>query len=229
VQVNDWPLEQKLIGERDTLGHYLSGHPLDPWRSELVNLVGFDLSQCEKIWGEKKNHRGEAALVVAGLVTSVRRRGENMAIVQIEDGHGQLEVTFFREAFQQYGALATRDRIMVIEGGLAEDHFSGGMSLRARQCWDFKTLCSQQGRRLSISADLRQAGTWEGMQQIMAAYRPGGTPLRMELRTDTSQGTLDLNGPNSVRSEPELISSLRALPGISSVALTLHKPWLAVN
>jgi len=229
VQVNDWPLEQKLNGERDTLGHYLSGHPLDPWRSELQNLVGFDLSQCEKIWGEKKNHRGEAAIVVAGLVTSVRRRGENMAIVQIEDGHGQLEVTFFREAFQQYGALATRDRIIVIEGGLAEDHFSGGMSLRARQCWDFKILCSQQGRRLSISADLRQPGTWEGMQQIMSAYRPGGTPLRMELRTGNSQGTLDLNGPNSVRSEPELISSLRALPGISNVALTLHKPWLAVN
>ncbi len=229
VQVNDWPLEQKLNGERDTLGHYLSGHPLDPWRNELQNLVGFDLSQCEKIWGEKKNHRGEAQIVVAGLVTSVRRRGENMAIVQIEDGHGQLEVTFFREAFQQYGALATRDRIMVIEGGLAEDHFSGGMSLRAKQCWDFKTLCSQQGRRLSISADLRQAGTWEGMQQIMSAYRPGGTPLRMELRTLTSQGTLDLNGPNSVRSEPELVSSLRALPGITSVALTLHKPWLAVN
>jgi DNA polymerase-3 subunit alpha len=229
VQVNDWPLEQKLNGERDTLGHYLSGHPLDPWRSELQNLIGFDLSQCEKIWGEKKNHRGEAQIVVAGLVTSVRRRGENMAIVQIEDGCGQLEVTFFREAFQQYGALATRDRILVIEGGLAEDHFSGGMSLRAKQCWDFKTLCSQQGRRLSITADLRQAGTWEGMQQIMSAYRPGGTPLRMELRTDRSQGTLDLNGPNSVRSEPELISSLRALPGISNVALTLHKPWLAVN
>nr|HPO24159.1 DNA polymerase III subunit alpha [Arenimonas sp.] len=193
VQVNDWPLEQKLNGERDTLGHYLSGHPLDPWRSELQNLIGFDLSQCEKIWGEKKNHRGEAQIVVAGLVTSVRRRGENMAIVQIEDGCGQLEVTFFREAFQQYGALATRDRILVIEGGLAEDHFSGGMSLRAKQCWDFKTLCSQQGRRLSITADLRQAGTWEGMQQIMSAYRPGGTPLRMELRTDRSQGTLDLN------------------------------------
>ncbi|HOZ04769.1 MAG TPA: DNA polymerase III subunit alpha [Arenimonas sp.] len=229
VQVNDWPLEQKLNGERDTLGHYLSGHPLDPWRNELQNLIGFDLSQCEKIWGEKKNHRGEAQIVVAGLVTSVRRRGENMAIVQIEDGCGQLEVTFFREAFQQYGALATRDRILVIEGGLAEDHFSGGMSLRAKQCWDFKTLCSQQGRRLSITADLREAGTWEGMQQIMSAYRPGGTPLRMELRTDRSQGTLDLNGPNSVRSEPELISSLRALPGISNVALTLHKPWLAVN
>ena len=229
VQVNDWPLEQKLNGERDTLGHYLSGHPLDPWRSELQNLIGFDLSQCERIWGEKKNHRGDAPMVVAGLVTSVRRRGENMAIVQIEDGHGQLEVTFFREAFQQFGALATRDRILVIDGGLSEDHFSGGMSLRAKQCWDFKTLCSQQGRRLSITADLRKTGTWEGMQKIMSAYRPGGTPLRMELRTHSSQGSLDLNGPNSVRSEPELISSLRALPGISNVALTLHKPWLAVN
>ncbi len=229
VQVNDWSLEQKLNGERDTLGFYLSGHPLDPWRLELQNLVGFDLSQCEKIWSEKKNHRGEAQMIVAGLVSSVRRRGENMAIVQIEDGLGQLEVTLFREALQQYGALATRDRILIIEGGLSEDHFSGGMALRAKQCWDFKTLCSQQGRRLSISADLRQSGTWEAMQHVMSAYRPGGTPLRLNLQTHTSQGAVDLNGPNSVRTEPELITSLRALPGVSQVALTLHKPWLAVN
>ena len=58
---------------------------------------------------------------------------------------------------------------MVIEGGLAEDHFSGGMSLRAKQCWDFKTLCSQHRSPPVDQRGLRQAGNWEGMQQIMSA------------------------------------------------------------
>src|SRR5690606_37613470 len=46
-EVPEWPLAQKLAGERDTLGHYLSGHPLDPYRSELKALVGTDLGQLD--------------------------------------------------------------------------------------------------------------------------------------------------------------------------------------
>src|SRR4029079_14805855 len=46
----DWPLEQKLLGERETLGHYLSGHPLDPWCDELSALVGFHLGELDRVW-----------------------------------------------------------------------------------------------------------------------------------------------------------------------------------
>src|SRR5690606_1199047 len=52
-QVPDWPLQQRLQGERETLGHYLSGHPLDPYRDELRNLVGHDLGDLDRIWNER--------------------------------------------------------------------------------------------------------------------------------------------------------------------------------
>ncbi len=221
----DWPLEQKLIGERETLGHFLSGHPLDPWKDELAALVGFSLGDVEKLWGERKDRRGEAQVVLAGLVTQVRRRGDNQAFVQIEDTRGRLECAFFSDSFSEYASLLSRDRIIIIEGGLREDSFNGGFSLRARQCWDFRSLCSQQGRRLSLTVDLRQQGTWEKLQQALSAYRPGGTPLRLDLLTPASRGTVDLNGPNSVRTDAELINLLRALPGISGVSLAMHRPW----
>jgi DNA polymerase III subunit alpha len=229
VHVNDWALEQKLQGERETLGHYLSGHPLDPWRNELDHLIGFHLNQTDKVWSERKNYRGEAPIAVAGMVANVRRRGESMAFAQIEDGYGQMEVAFFRDAFQQYGAMLSRDRILVIEGNLSEDQFSGGMVLRAKQCWDFKALCAQQGRRLSFKLDLRKPRAWEQLEDAMTPFRPGGTPLRMHVLTDVSQGLLDVNSLHSVRSEPELLNALRALPAVSEVSLTMHRPWLAAS
>src|SRR3546814_6100905 len=52
----EWPLAQKLAGERDTLGHYLSGHPLDPYRDELAALVGSDLGQLDALWAAGQNN-----------------------------------------------------------------------------------------------------------------------------------------------------------------------------
>ena len=222
----DWPLETKLLGERETLGHYLSGHPLDPWRGELQSLVGTDLRGLDTLWSQKKDRRGEAPVVLAGVVASVRRRGDSMAFVRVEDGRGQLEVAFFREAFAEAAHLLTRDRILLVEGGLGEDQFSGGFVLRARQCWDFRQLCAQHARRLGLTVDLRAQGAWERLQQVLAAFRPGATPLRLDVLTAArARGTVDINGSQGVRTDPELISQLRALPGVSQVSLQLHRPW----
>src|SRR5690606_10965014 len=60
--VPEWPLAQKLTGERDTLGHYLSGHPMDPYRVDLKALLGNDLGELDRLWssqpqGEKRGWR----------------------------------------------------------------------------------------------------------------------------------------------------------------------------
>ncbi len=222
-ECEDWPLERKLIGERDTLGHYLSGHPMDPWRGELASLVGLTLADLDRVYGERRDRRGEAAVTLAGMVVSMRRRGDSQAFVQIEDGHGRIECAFFGEAFAAHAALLSRDRILVIEGGLREDEFSGGYSLRARACWDFRQLCAQNGRCLSLTLDLRERDVWERFEKALTPFRPGGTPLRLEIVTGHSRGTLDLNGPQSVRADPELLGALRAMPGVSAVNLSLQR------
>ncbi|HEY2346472.1 MAG TPA: DNA polymerase III subunit alpha [Xanthomonadaceae bacterium] len=225
-EAHEAPLEQKLAGEYATLGHYLSGHPLDPHRAELSSLTnGGTLADLDRLWRAGRDRRGEAQVVLAGIVGLVRRRGDSQAFAQFEDGFGQIEVAFFREAFADYAALLGRGRILLIEGGLREDEYSGGFSLRASRVWDYQQLCAQQARRLSFAADLRDPGLLERVEQMLAAYRPGGTALRLRLRTPTASGTIDLNGTQSVRVEPQLLGKLRALPGVSEVAVQLQKPW----
>src|SRR5690606_26654315 len=183
------------------------------------------LNELDALWSAKKDRRGEAAVVLAGLVTGVRRRGDSMAFVRIEDGRGQLEVAFFRDACTEFGHLLTRDRILLVEGNLGEDQYTGGFVLRARQCWDFRQLCSEHARCLALTVDLRAQGAWERLQKALADYRPGATPLRLDLLTPKARGTLNVNGSQGVRTDPELISQLRALPGVSRVTLALHRPW----
>lgn len=221
---DDWPLAQKLTGERETLGHYLSGHPLDPRRSELNALVGYDLGDLERVLSQKRDRRGEAQVVVAGMVTAIRKRGETMAFVQIEDGKGRLECLFFRDAFIEYGAMLSRDRVLVIEGSLSDDDFSGGFSLRAKRCWDYRELCAG-GQRLDLRIDLRGNASLEQLETTLNPYRPGKTPLRLHTTTTAGCGVIEINGVHSVRSEPELIDQLRALPAISEVSLLLPRPW----
>ena len=241
---DEWPLSQRLNGERETLGHYLSGHPLDPYREELSNLVGTDLGKLDQLYesaappsrgrgggddnGGGRQWRSEATVIVAGLVIGMRKRGDSQAFVQIEDGRGRLECAFFAEPYFEYQQLLTRDRILIIEGGLREDEFSGGFSLRAKRCWDYKQICAQHAQRLSLRLDLREKGLMQKVESLLGQHRPGHTPLRYDLILPQGcAGQLDLNGTQSVRVEADLPSALRSLPGVRTVKVAMSRPWTA--
>jgi DNA polymerase-3 subunit alpha len=227
--VDEWPLQQKLQGERETLGHYLSGHPLDPYRDELRGLVGHDLGDLDRLWSERSDDerrgwRPEMTAVIAGQVIGMRKRGDSQAFVQIEDGRGRIECAFFAEAYYEYAQLLTRDRILVIEGGLREDEFSGGFSLRARRCWDYAALCGQHAQRVSVKLDLREHGVLPTFERVLQGHA-GPTPLLIEAITATAVGRLSLNGGQGLRVDPTLPGLLRSLPGVRAVRVALSKPW----
>ena len=230
----EWSLRQLLDGERDTLGHYLSGHPFDPYREEVRQLVGSDLGELDRLWGaapqgEKRGWRPEVQVVVAGLVVGIRRKGDSQVFVQLEDGRGRLECGVFAEAAAELSSLLVRDRVLVVQGGLREDEFNGGWSLRLKQAWDFEQLCANHSQRLSLKVDLHDPAVWPRIDALLAGYRPGPTPLRLHLQVpgngQAANGVLDLNGAASVRVDPPLLDALRAQPGVRAVRLAIGRPW----
>jgi DNA polymerase-3 subunit alpha len=226
-------MSRRLQGERDALGHFLSGHPLDAHREELRALVGHDLGGLERIWErgaqapkqEGRGWRQDVPMVVAGLVVASRRKGDGQVFVLIEDGRGKIECAFFNEAASEFAPLLVRDRILLVEGGLREDEFNGGFSLRARRAWDFHKLCESGSQQLAMIVDARVPGTMASVEDILARHRPGNTPLRYELRVEGAEGRIDLNGSQGVRGDADLPTLLRALPGVRAVRLSVAKPW----
>src|SRR5690606_1930568 len=123
----EWPLRQVLDGERETLGHYPSGHPSAPNIAYVRRMVGSARGDQEKRWSsgisganEKRSWRPEVQVVVAGLVVGLRRKGDSQVFVQLEDGRGRLECGVFAEAAAEMSGLLVRDRVLVVQGGLRE-------------------------------------------------------------------------------------------------------------
>jgi DNA polymerase-3 subunit alpha len=233
-EVDEWPLAQKLNGERETLGHYLSGHPMDPYREDLKALVGNDLGSLESIvgnpfngggGGEKKWRPGVVA-VLAGKVVAVRQKGDSQSFITLEDGRGRVECSAFSDAMAEFGQLLTRDRILVVKGDLREDEFNGGYALRLRHCWDYAQLV-QQAQKLSMRLDLRVPGVLERIESLLAERRPGKTSLRLDLLLPGGvAGMLEINGSQSVRVDADLVGTLRELPGVRAVKMAMgHRPW----
>ncbi|MBP3973755.1 DNA polymerase III subunit alpha [Pseudoxanthomonas spadix] len=231
-EVDEWPLAHKLNGERETLGHYLSGHPMDPYRDDLKALVGNDLGSLETIvnaqfsGGEKKGWRPGVTAVLAGKVVAVRQKGDSQSFVTLEDGRGRVECSAFSDAMGDFGHLLTRDRILVVKGELREDEFNGGYALRLRQCWDYAQLV-QQAQKLSMRLDLRVPGVLARIESLLAERRPGSTSLRLDLLLPEGvAGTLEINGSQSVRVDAELVGTLRELPGVRAVKMAMgQRPW----
>ncbi|MDO1529885.1 DNA polymerase III subunit alpha [Fulvimonas sp. R45] len=231
----DWPLEQKLQGERDTLGHYLSGHPTDPWREELAQLATCPLGEIAERYQPPRPRKGDGddgnrfrrgpdtPWTVAGMVVAVRKRGDSDAFVRLEDGTGIIEVSFFGELYQQAAPLLVRDEILVVEGGLRIDDFSGGgFQLRARGVTTLGDACRRQARLLHVKLNGIGPGFVQQLQQALAGYRGGRASVVLGgYHNQSAQADLELGEDWRVDAIPALLRAVRSLPGVEAARLRL--------
>ena len=224
----DWTLERKLAGERATLGHYLSGHPTDPWREALAQLATAPIGEIAQRWqppkrSEETRFRKEVPWTVAGMVTLQRRRGDNGAFVLFEDWSGRIEVGFFREAFADYAHLLVRDALLVVEGGLALDDFSGELQMRARRVWTLDDACAQYARALRIRVNGIDGGFAPSLKRALAGHG-GATPLLLTgYRNAQGSADFELGEDWRVRVTTDLLRTLTALPGVIGVNPSLSR------
>ncbi len=231
----EWPLEQKLQGERDTLGYYLSGHPTDPWKDELAQLSTCPLGEIVDRYQPPKPRKSDnddgnrfrrgpdTPWTVAGMVTAVRKRGDSDAFVRLEDGSGSIEVSFFGELYQQVAPLLTRDQMLIVDGGLRIDDFSGGgFQLRARSASSLADACRKHARLLQLKLNGIEPGFIEQLQHTLAGYRGGHTTVTLHgYHNRDAQADIELGQAWRVEAIPELLRSVRALPGVQAVRLRI--------
>ena len=233
----EWPLEQKLQGERDTLGHYLSGHPTDPWREELAQLSTCPLGEIAERYqpprlrkndnddGNRFRRGPDTPWTVAGMVTAVRKRGDSDAFVRLEDGTGTVEVSFFGELYQQVAPLLTRDEMLIVDGGLRIDEFSGGgFQLRARGAMTLADACRRHARALRVKLNGIGPGFEQELKQALAGYRGGrATVILHGYHNRAAQADLELGEDWRVNAVPDLLRALRGLSWVEAAKLKIVK------
>jgi DNA polymerase-3 subunit alpha len=218
-EVPEWPVAQRLAGERDTLGHYLSGHPTDAWRELLAQVATCPVGDIDKHYRPPaREGRGRYAelqsFTLAGSVVALRKQGDSRAFVTVEDFSGKFEAVLYRETWIEYGPLLTRDAILVFEGGLGVDDFTGGFQMRVNAVHTIETACERRARLLRLRLNGIRADFAARLHGALAGHRGGRTPVRLAYRNDGGQGEIELGPEWNVRASPALRDALMGLEGV---------------
>ncbi|MGD2084112.1 MAG: DNA polymerase III subunit alpha, partial [Chromatiales bacterium] len=225
----EWEEDQRLQGERDTLGLYLTGHPIDRYDAELGAVVSSRIGSLE-LAEEERRYGGRQRAVVAGLVVSVRQsqtqRGR-MGSVVLDDGTGRIEATLFSEIYEAHRDLLAQDRILVVAGTLAYDEYRGGLSLRADQVYEFEQAREAYASRLHLrlgaewlAAQGLDAGTFaERLAETLSPFLGGPCPLTLSYRGRGASADLVLGDAWRVHPHDELLHRLARFLGLERVAV----------
>jgi DNA polymerase-3 subunit alpha len=230
--VDEWDEDERLQGEKETLGLFLTGHPIDFYEPELGELVSArigKLSVDDAAPGER-GRRGGRRVVVAGLVIAVNRRNSQkgaMAGVVLDDKTGRIEATLFNENYERYRDLVATDRVLVMEGTLSPDEYRGGVSLRVDKVSAFEECrVARLGvLELGLDRELLQSRGWSAddfvhaLDQLLRPHCGGGAEARLRYAGQAAQGVLRLGPQWRVRVGDELLRQARRLFGNERVGL----------
>jgi DNA polymerase III subunit alpha len=232
VELPEWSESVRLTGERETLGLYLTGHPIGRFEAGLARLVSHrivDLISDRPIGGEGPRFGGGKPVTVAGLIDEVKKRGPRI-ILTLDDRTGRIEVNLFEDVFQKYRDLITKDALVLVDGMLRFDEFSDSWRLSARRLTELDKVREQQARRLVLKWPRNaNARVLQGrLQEVLTAWRPGPCPILIEYTLERDEGpwtgVFTLGNDWTVRATRELLEQLETLVGRGGVQVLYGAP-----
>ena len=217
VQIPDeeWDKKHLLALEREMLGLYVSGHPLDGL--ELALHERTDTSIATILEGELPHGK---QVVIGGIIASVDRRvnkrGEPWAIVRIEDLQGGVEVLFFPRIYQQVGMDIVEDAVVVVSAhvNIRDDRMSlFGDDLSVP---DLGADGISPVFHLRLTPQMCTPDLLSELKRILTNHA-GSSPVMVTLDSGVKTQRLALSDSLQVNASGELISDLKAVFGSNCV------------
>ena len=210
--IEEWSQQQLLAWEKETLGLYLSGHPLDRHARELSSLGVARISDLKP--GKRR---------VAGLINAVRymksRRGR-MAVITLDDGTARVESTVYNEVLESALDKVIEDRLVIVEGDCRMDDVSGEHGLNAQRVLSLEDLRSQHARGLLLQVD---AAGFDGLvpllQSVLSGQSGAGCAITIDYERDGVRARLRLGDEWRVKASDQLLDHLHARLGEGAVSI----------
>ena len=222
----DWSDEERLAGEKETLGLYLTGHPIEAYAHDLPQLTSGRIADV--LEAEPGAAPGRRDVVLAGLVLQMRRRGNRVSLV-LDDRSGRIEVTLFDDTYQECRNVVAPDAVLVVEGSLRFDDFIGDWRITARRVISIDQAREEQAARLLIcwNANGEESDFVERLRGTLQPYRQGKCPVALMYRGPGAHARIALGDDWQVHPTQELIRRLGKLVGGDNVRLVYARRGLA--
>jgi len=217
VDVPVWSDEQRLTGEKETLGLYLTGHPIEQYEHEIRAITSSRIVDLRPV--------KDQSVTVAGLITAIRtmnsRRGDRIAFITLDDRSGRIEVAVFSEAYVRFRDLLVKDSLVVVEGTISVDDYSGGVRMSADEIHAFDQAREYFSRALEIEVISEQAGNGfsASLTEVLQPFCEGSCPVWLRYQGQGAKARIVLGNQWRVHPTDELLRRLREMSESSDVEM----------
>jgi DNA polymerase-3 subunit alpha len=209
--VPDWTASETLTGEKEMLGIYVTGHPLDPFRDKVPELTPYNSGNCEKLT------RG-TEIKVCGILTGIQRKrnkeGKLFGVMQLEDWYGSLEALVFNsqyEALQQY--LVEDKAVMLRASVLPEENSSPRLNVQEIIPLEFARV--NYPALIAIRVGLGNPDRAAALKELLKR-KPGETDVRLRLEKPR-EFSVTLDTFVKIRPDKEFFKEVESICGKDSI------------
>ncbi len=216
--VRRWSDKERLKGEKDTLGLYLTGHPIDEYEKELSRFVSKKIVDLQPARGRQQK--------IAGLIVDLRvkktKRGDSLCFLTLDDRSARIDITVYGELYEQTRDWAVKDTIVIMEGEVTQDDYSGGLKVRCNKLSSIPQTRQQYAQVVRVKTDekMLSARQVKQFESVLQSYRlEEGLPVAVEYYRNDAAGMIKLGDGWRVNPSDELILALKDHFGDESIML----------
>lgn len=207
LDVAEWSEHERLFGEKETLGLYLTGHPIHRYLKELNHFTTDRIGNLRP----KQNHTS----ILAGIITQIRviqtKRGDRMAVVTIDDATTPIDVLCFSENYHKYRELLNKDKLIIVEGEVSVDEFSGGFRVLCRDILSIDQARERYAKHVQIRLSPTQSDEISKLSHVLEKYRGGRCRVAIDYARSDAMASLNLGDAWRVRPSDALLDHLRSV------------------
>ena len=213
-QVDPWPELQRLEAEKNSLGLYLTGHPVKVHYRDIKNFSSCLLGKVHRqVPADSKNRRG-VHMTLGALVTPLVRRTARGYFIAIEDHSGRVDAFLSNEVYATYADLMVKDSIVVIEGNVAKDDFTGGYKITANHIMSLGDAKARYAKGIDIAVSGPDDSLCSSLAATFSPYRKGASRVYLHYRNQRARVSLELGADWTVKPSEELIAALNELEAV---------------
>ncbi|NNC97844.1 MAG: DNA polymerase III subunit alpha [Gammaproteobacteria bacterium] len=236
-KVEEWKQDILLSAEKQALGLYLSGHPIDLVAHELANMTGNTIKSVKQhaadnhtpVENEKRYVRGGGApTLIAGLVVDMRKRGSRFSLV-LDDDTDRIEVGLFEETYEKYRHVLVKDRILVIAGKIAFDDYLNDFKITGDKVYDLEEARDQFAGRLVIrykntaSDSIEYEELLTRLQSSLEPHLDGNCRIVMAYQNDRSGAQIEFGDAWRVTPNKLMVENLQKILGKKNVRIQYQR------
>jgi DNA polymerase-3 subunit alpha len=210
-----WSKKESLAFEKEALGFYASGHPLEDYAEAIKGLTRFDNGNIEEA-----AHGDHVALggIIVDLATKTTKKGDRFALFRLEDQYGAVKVVCWPEQFNKYKNLLQSDEVVLVRGRLEQsDEGGAGATIVVQEIHQLERARSSAARAIVIKMPERSV-TAKGLASLgdLVSRHQGNAAVLLQVETDDGM---------TVRLRPQQFLRVNVSPELTAEIEKIGDNW----